>query len=102
MPTVHPSIAKKIDELLAHAKELTISQQETMDLLSKCIDHKDFWGMKARVSEVTAFAEKIQWITAQVNALHGIPYDVASYEAGRRRPSSQTMQAVKLKDEPDK
>ena len=100
MSPTHPTVIKKIDELLARAKELTIDHQETLTLLSKSIDDRDFWGMKARVSEVTSFAEKIQWVVAQVNALESIPYNVVAVSTSRRL-SSGSMQAVVVpKDEP--
>jgi hypothetical protein len=100
LPT-HPAVTKRIDELLARAKEMMIGQQQTLDVLSKSVDLKDFFGIKARASETMDFALKIQWIAAQLNALQNIPYDVASYDQ-RRRPSSQSMPAVQVeKKEPD-
>lgn len=101
MSPTHPTVTKKIDELLARAKELTIAHQENVDLLSKAIDAKDFWGMKARVSEVTSYAEKIQWVVAQVNALENIPYNVVAVSASRRL-SSGSMPAVSMPQDPPK
>ena len=106
MSPIHPTVTKKIDELLTRAKELTIAHQENVELFSKSIDAKDFWGMKARVSEITSYAEKIQWVVAQVNALESIPYNVVAVSASRRL-SSGSMPAVSLprdepKDDPDK
>ena len=99
LPT-HPTLAKKIDDLLTRAKELTISQQETLETLSKAIDGKDFFAMKALLSDVTGFAEKIQWVVAQVNALESIPHNVVAMSAIRRL-SSGSMPAVKMPQEPD-
>lgn len=92
---VHPAIAKKLDELLARAKELVASQQQGFEILAKTVDLKDYHGLKMRAAEAVEVAAKIQWISAQIEALRALPYDMAAEDmAPRRRTSTQAMQAV--------
>ncbi len=95
-PDVHPAIAQRIDELLGKAEDLVVSQQQNLDILAKTIALKDTYGIKMRVADVLSFADKLQWIAAQLDALRSIPYDMAAADVGaKRRTSSAQMSAVK-------
>lgn len=99
MPDVHPAISKKIDELMSRAKELVDAQTHNLDILLKTIDLKDLYGIKMRVHEVVDFADKIRWISAQIEALRSIPYDMAAEGmTPKRRTSSTQMLAVVIGD----
>lgn len=92
---VHPAIAKKLDELLARAKELAASEQQSLEILQKTADLKDYLGLKLRAQEVLDAASKLLWVAAQIEALRSLPYDMAAEDmAPRRRTSTQAMPAV--------
>ncbi len=103
---IHPAIAKRIEELLVKAKELIATQQQNLDILSKTVDLKDYFGLKSRSAEVVDFAIKLQTIASQVEALRSIPYDMATMAAEgvspKRRSSARSMPAVNPdKNEPE-
>lgn len=101
-PEVHPAIAAKIEQLLERAKDLTTSQQQNLDILSKTIDLKDVFGLKMRVEEVVNATMKLQWVAAQLVAFKDIPYQMAASEMTMpKKRSSQSMPAVKLPEKKD-
>lgn len=94
---VHPAIARKIEELMARAKELTLAQQQGLELLVRVLDLKDYHGIKTRAAELSEYTEKLQWISAQIDALRALPYDMAAEDmAPKRRVSTSAMPAVVL------
>jgi hypothetical protein len=92
MPEPHPAIVKRIDELLSKAKELTVDFAPVFELISKTIESKDTYGLKMRSGELASFANRMQWLAAQLDALNLIGYDIPAPEV--RRTSSGQMQAV--------
>ena len=99
---IHPAIAKKLDELLARAKELVSSQQQGLEILAKTVDLKDYHGLKMRAAEAADVAAKLQWISAQIEALRTLPYDMAAEDMAPRRRSSQQAMAAVIPPPPEK
>ena len=95
-PEVHPAIAKKIEELLEVAKNLTSAHQQNVDILAKTLDLKDLYGVKMRVAEIVDSAVKLQWVAAKLDALRDIPYEMAASDMAPKRRTSQSLPAVRL------
>ena len=92
---VHPAIAKRIEELLARAKELVAAQEQSVEILAKTIDIKDVYGLKMRAAEMNDLNVKLQWVVAQLEAIRSLPYDMAAEEMSpKRRISTSTLPAV--------
>ncbi len=73
-----------------------VIQQRNLEIIAKTIEIKDSQGLKMRMADVLDFADKMQWIAAQLDSLRNMLYDMQAEDlAGpRRRPSTQTLQAV--------
>lgn len=97
MPEVHPAIAKKIEELFSQVRGLTASQQNNLDILLKVVDLKDVHGLKLRIVDLREYADRVQWLCAQLDSLRNMPYDMAAEElAAPRRRSSSGMPSMTM------